>query len=278
MLIDSILRGGCAGLLAGVLAGVFALFVAEPSIEGAIALEEAAAAAPAVQAPLMQADPESPTDVPRMAELGGTIGARGAGSHAHAAHAHDTDDGLPRATQKLGLVIGMALFGVALGALFGVVFAWSRGRLAGDAWTRTLKLGAVVIAVFVVLPALSYPANPPAVGDPETVNQRTLLFLAVWALGSAAAFGAWYTVHLLERRGASRPSAHSIVGLGAISLVAIVLAVLPEAAGAREFPADLLWSFRLSALATQVVLFGGIAIVNGWLASYGPTAERSAIA
>ena len=52
-----------------------------------------------------------------------------------------------------------------------------------------------------------------------------------------------------------------------LAIVGAALAVLPAAPGAGEFPADLLWSFRLWSIATQVLVFGGTAVCFGVLSA-----------
>jgi len=157
MISTAIVRGLLAGLLAGLVAGLFALAFAEPSIDGAIALEEAAAA----EAP----EPDA--------------------HHAGGAE----DPGISRTTQKVGLVVGTSLYGIGVGALFGVAMAWSRGRLRGDVWTRALKLGGTAAGVLVVLPAIAYAPNPPAVGDPGTIGSRTTLYVVTCVIGLTLAIG-----------------------------------------------------------------------------------------
>src|ERR1044071_5633019 len=70
------------------------------------------------------------------------------------------------------------VIGRAMGALFAVVFAVSYGRV-GSVSARLLSwyvAGAMLLSLYVV-PALKYPANPPAVSLDETIRQRTLLYL-----------------------------------------------------------------------------------------------------
>lgn len=81
-------------------------------------------------------------------------------------------DAFPRALQLVGLVTGTALLGLAGGAVFGVLAAWAAGRVAGDVWTRSLKLGAVGVVALVILPALAFP--PEAPGVPGTLDAALL--------------------------------------------------------------------------------------------------------
>ena len=57
--------------------------------------------------------------------------------------------------------------------------------------TRRQGCGAAFVAV-VLVPSLKYPPNPPTVGDPDTISQRTVSYLLLMALGIAVTFGALY--------------------------------------------------------------------------------------
>jgi hypothetical protein len=232
MLSSSIRTGLAAGLLAGLLAGAFGLLVGSPSLEHAIALEEAAA------------------------------------------HGHAHDEELPRWLQQAGLVAGSGLVGAAVGALFGLAFAWSVGRLLGDAWTRSLKLGAGGLGAFVLMPALVQPPNPPGVGDPETVAARTVAYLGSIVAGLLLAAAAWTAGRWLqERTGLRVPARQALLGAAVVATGLAFVALVAGPAGSAPVPAELLWSFRLAAVATQAVLYGGLAVVFGLLSA---DAERPA--
>lgn len=229
-------RGVAAGLVAGVLAGVFGFFFAEPALDAAIAVE--------VQA-----------------------------SAAHAA-GHDSGATFTRGQQKAGLVFGYALIGAAVGSLFGLASAWAVGRVRGDGWTRSLKLGAVCVAALVVLPAAKYPPNPPGVGDPETVGARTVLYLALAGAGLLLAVAAWTGARQIAGD-MWAPARQFVVGATVAAAAALMLTVLPAPAdGAGEFPAELLWRFRLGALATQATLLVAVAAVFGLLTARRETHDR----
>jgi hypothetical protein len=221
-------RGLAAGLLAGLLAGLFGLAVGEPSLDTAITLEERAA--------IPAHDGDSPVEV-------------------------------PRGLQKAGLVAGSGLLGLAAGALFGVAAAWAVGRVDGDDWARSLKLGAAAVGALVILPALKYPPNPPGVGDPATVGTRTLLFLGLGAVGLLLVAGGWSLARQLRASRLDRPT-RALAVAGALGLAgAGVLAVLPSVAAVGGVPGELLWTFRLGALGSQLVLYGGTAVLFGLLSA-----------
>lgn len=229
-------RGLAAGLLAGLLAGVVAFVAGEPGIDDAIAIEEAAAAEAAPAAGVHE-------------EAGGGLEST-------------------RGQQRAGLIAGYGLVGAAGGLVFGLGSAWAVGRVRGGGWPRSLKLGAAAVGVLVAV-AVKYPANPPAVGDPDTVTVRTLSYVGAMVLGVLVALIGWAAGRQLAA--GSRlpvPVRQALVGAG-VAVLAVVLAVaLPAAGGALDgFPPELLWRFRLSALASQVVLVAGTAVAFGLLTS-----------
>jgi len=219
-------RGLAAGLVAGVLAGLVGLLAGEPALDRAVELESAAAGA--------------------SAEVAGPAVSRGG--------------------QRAGLVVGTALAGLAIGALFGVAAAWAVGRIAGGAWTRSLKLGAVLVATVVVLPAVKYPANPPGAGDPATLSARTTLYLGLVTLGLVLAATGWAVGRLPALAPLRVPVRQVLVGAGVGLVAVLVVVALPDLDAGPGVPAELLWSFRLGSLATQAVLLGGTAIGFGLLA------------
>jgi hypothetical protein len=225
-------RGLVAGVLAGLAAGLLALAIGEPPVEAAIQLEEAAAA----NQPPAETGPESE---------------------------------VVRPAQRVGLVVGTTLVGLAVGALFGVASAWAVGRIKGGAWERSLKLGATAVGAFVLLPALKYPPNPPAVGDPATIDQRTTLYLGLALIGLLLALAAWAAARQLAASRLPAPVRQTLVGVGVVAATIILLAALPSFGGEPDVPAGLLWSFRLASIATQATLYGGTALVFGLLAAHG---------
>ena len=230
-------RGLAAGLLAGLLAGVFAFFVGEPLLDRAIALEGTA--------------PHG-------------HGARTAAGHSHGGGGGDEVFG--RTTQKVGLFFATGLSGTFLGGLFGMVFAFFRERMeAGSDWVRSLSLAGTIFAGFALIPFLKYPANPPTVGDPGTIGARTAAYFTLVAVSLLGILVAWYAARALRERGVSRPTRQVAVGLGLAAFVALLLIVFPDTSDPGDFPAGLLWSFRLSSIGTQLILWTGLGVLFGLL-------------
>lgn len=213
-----------AGLVAGVAAFVFATVVGEPWVREAIAYEETA-----------------PADAGH--DVGGTVVSRTVQSTA-------------------GLLTGTAGAGVALGGLFALVYAFALGRV-GPRPPRALALSVMAAALVsvAIVPFFKYPANPPGVGDPDTVGRRTVLYLTLIVVSLAAtALGVAVRRRLLERHD---PYTATVLAVGVwLVVVAIAYVVLPDAPAAPVgFPADVLWGFRVAALGVQAVLWTTIGVV-----------------
>jgi hypothetical protein len=180
--------------------------------------------------------------------------------------AGDPEEVFGRAAQKAGLFVATALFGVTVGGIFGLAFAFFRGRLASRSdWNRSLAFTGAVFAGAFLFPFVKYPANPPTVGDPATIGDRTAAYFAMVAFSLLAVLGAWYAARVLRERGVSAPARQTAVGLGLAAAVTVLFLVLPAAPSPGDFPSGLLWNFRLSALGTQVVFWTGLGVVFGLL-------------
>jgi predicted cobalt transporter CbtA len=173
----------------------------------------------------------------------------------------------------IGLLIGTTIYGVALGGLLALVYAFAGGRV-GPGTTRALALSLAITgfgAVYVV-PFLKYPPNPPAVGNPDTIGRRTALYVIMVVISLVATC---LTVvarrRLVPRFGAWNGTLLALGGL--VAVIAVAFAVLPPIDEVpADFPADVLWRFRLASFGVQVVLWSTIGLVLGVLA------ERSQIA
>ncbi|HJQ04291.1 MAG TPA: CbtA family protein [Nocardioides sp.] len=186
-------------------------------------------------------------------------------------HSHDHEEELvSRSVQSLvGLGTGMILFGVAMGALVAVGYVVAIGRTGR---VRPFPLALLVPAFYFVgvfaVPFLKYPANPPAIGDPDTIRDRGAAFLITVAVSCLALFLAVYVgQQLRDRLGLYRTVLAT--GLGYAVVMGLLFWALPSfhetPAG---FPADVLAKFRVDAILSQVLLFGTIALV------FAPLADR----
>jgi predicted cobalt transporter CbtA len=224
-----LVRGMLVGLAAGLLAFAFAFVFGEPQVQKAIDFEDHL-----YKLRHLPPDPE--------------IVSRGV-------------------QRTLGLLTGTTVLGVALGGTFALVFAgiYGRvGRLHARATAALLALAAYVTITLV--PATKYPPNPPTVGNPATIDRRTLLFFAMIAVTIVAAIAALRIRRdVLARLGEWNAT---IAAVGAFALlIAAAELILP---GVHEvpagFPADVLWHFRLASLGTNAVMWATIGLGFGALA------------
>ncbi|MFS2293738.1 MAG: CbtA family protein [Actinomadura sp.] len=244
-----LVRGLLLGLLAGLVAGAFAFAVGEPRIDDAIALEEAAAAA----------------------EPAHTHG----DDHGHD-HGHDHGAEVGRGTQKFGLFLATGLYGLAIGGMFALAFAALRGRV-GPRSDGALALAAAgtAFAALIVVPFLKYPANPPAVGDPDTITGRTLLYLAMVGVGLLAAAAAVTAARRVPGGPWARGSAAVLAFLAPVVAAWLALPGVDEVPDG--FPAALLWEFRLASLGTQLVFWAVFGALFGWACDRAQRPARAAV-
>jgi hypothetical protein len=250
-----LVRGMLAGVLAGLLAFGFAKVFGEPQVDHAIAFEGRMDTA-------QKMDKAQKTNAPSIAGMSTSGGTEM--SNAEAAEPVLVS----RAVQAgLGLFTGVVVYGAAFGGLFALVFAYGYGRIGSlsPRATSALLAGAAFLTL-VVVPDLKYPANPPAVGHPDTIGQRTGLFLAMIVISIAALVLAI----ALGRRLAARLggwNAGFVGGAIFILLVAVAQILLPAIDEVPDqFPAVVLWRFRIASLGLEAILWTTIGLVFGIMA------------
>lgn len=115
-----------------------------------------------------------------------------------------------------------------------------------------------------LVPILKYPANPPGVGNPDTIGRRTALYFLMSMLLAAAAV-------LLGRRFAARWgnwNASIAAGTAFVAAIAVASAVLPAGDTIPDgFPAADLWRFRLASVGVQAMLWTSFGLLFGYLAA-----------
>ncbi len=215
-----------AGLLAGLLTAGYHAVLTEPVIDAAIAIEEASA------------------------------------SDVHTADGGHAEEVVSRGTQKIGLWIGWASLGLTWGVMAAAALLLASRLLDFEIGTRARMVAALAgYWVFSGMAAFKYPANPPAVGDPETINERTRLFFGLAGISLIAVLVAVLVAVLLSRRGrpawlAAIAGVAIVAGAGAVSAL-----LLPTADEPTLVPADLISEFRLHSMIGAAIFwiaFGGL--------------------
>jgi hypothetical protein len=224
-----LLRGMIAGLIAGILVFAFARIFGEPLVDAAIAFEEATS-----QAAGAAAEPEI----------------------------------VSRATQAgLGLFTGVMAYSVAVGGLFALVFAFVHGRFSSlSARGTSAVIAAAAFVAIVIVPAIKYPANPPAVGNPDTIGVRTELFFLMIVVSIASLVAA---IAIARRLAANYGAwnAAIIAGILFVGFIGLVEYLLPPINEVPEnFSAMVLWRFRTTSLGMHVILWSVLGLAFGALA------------
>ncbi|MGA7006058.1 MAG: CbtA family protein [Nitrososphaeraceae archaeon] len=163
--------------------------------------------------------------------------------------------------QKGGAIAAGAVYGISLGALFGIVFAYGRKALPGDNnKKKALFLAGVLWFVLYLMVAIKYPANPPAVGDPETIYYRQSLYVGYLAISGFTALA--LTITWKKVQFGSKKILFPLI-YAAVMIVAYV--VLPPNPDKISISMDLIHTFRVVTALTIGLFWGILAIVFGSL-------------
>ena len=223
-----LIRGMLVGILAGLLGFCFAWLVGEPQVDLAIAFE--------THMRQMAGDPPEPELVSRAVQ------------------------------STIGLLTGVTVYGAALGGIFALVFAFAQGRVGNIGARETAAL--VACAAFVVLiavPQIKYPANPPSIGNPQTIGLRTAVYFGMVALSVGAGIVSLNLGRALSPRHGLW-SAALAGGATYVALMVIAMLLLPVVNEVPAgFSAGTLWRFRLASLGINLVVWTTLAFVFGAL-------------
>lgn len=167
-----------------------------------------------------------------------------------------------RTTQRVGLILGFLFYGVAWGLLFSVIFPLARSWFPEWSGPSSGLVLTIVLGWSVAMfPFLKYPANPPGVGDPETIGYRQALFLGFMGLSVIGA-----VLYLsLQRRLSQGKNSGRIIALSfyVVYLVMIYLAMPPNPDPMR-MPVQLVYRFRALSLAGLLLFWGAMGCSFWW--------------
>jgi len=167
-----------------------------------------------------------------------------------------------RLWQKGGEIVAAAILGISISALFGIVYAYARDSLPGsNNKKKGLILAGIMFFVIFLIPALKYPANPPAVGDPETIEYRESLYIGMLVISGFTALG----VALLHRKlGQMQKESRKIIAPAIYAvIVALAFVLLPPNPDEITISTDLLNNFRIVTTVTIGIFWGILGILLG---------------
>jgi predicted cobalt transporter CbtA len=166
-----------------------------------------------------------------------------------------------RLWQKGGEIIAGSVYGISLGALFGIIFAYARNALPGDNnKKKALFLAGILWFVLYFVVALKYPANPPVVGDPETIYYREALYVAFITISGFTALGLallWNRVKINSKK-----IVFPLVYAGIMIAAYMTMPANPDSIGIST---ELVQSFRVWTAITVGIFWGLLGIIFGSL-------------
>ncbi len=171
--------------------------------------------------------------------------------------------------QKGGQVLAGAILGTSIGALFGIVYALSRSALPkGSDIKKIFVLAAIMWFSIYIIPFLKYPANPPTVGDGETVILRAILYLSFIAISGFGVVGFYQIYKRMEK------DKRFVAVAGYAAFIGIVFVLMPPNPDEITAPMDLVNGFRaMSAVAVSVFWMSLAIILGGLWAKFRPDSE-----
>ncbi len=163
--------------------------------------------------------------------------------------------------QKGGEIVAGTILGLSIGSLFGIVFAYTRSSIPGsNNKKKALIIAGIMWFVLFLMPALKYPANPPAVGDPETIYYRQSLYVAFLAISGFSAVGLAF---LYRKMGSLNTRKAMIIPAAYAAIIAGAYLAMPANPDPINAPMDLVIGFRITSAITLSIFWGMLGVIFG---------------
>lgn len=157
-----------------------------------------------------------------------------------------------RVWQKEGTFVAGALLGLTYGAILGIVYVVSRKFLpTSDDRKKAIILAAVLCLSLYIIPFIKYPANPPAVGDPETIVLRENLYVGFQLASGLITLGLcalWYKFRKIN-------NIKFLIPIFYGGLVTFIYAIFPANPDEISLSMDLVNAFRAVTVATMIMFW-----------------------
>ena len=214
-----------SGALAGLILAGMNVFVVEPFVDKAIGLETAKAI-----------------------DLGENVSTDEQNSY--------------RIWQKSGSFVGGSLLGMAFGSLLGIVYMFCRKAIPFSSdRKRAVFLSLVMCLVLFVVPFIKYPGNPPAVGNPDTIWLREVLYIGFLSVSALSAL----SLGILSYKLRHIQKAPIIIPLFYVVVVSVAFVLFAPNPDKISIPMDLVNSFRVASGLTMVGFWLALGVIFGTL-------------
>lgn len=166
-----------------------------------------------------------------------------------------------RIWQKSGTFAAGAFLGLTYGAIIGIVYALSRKYLpSSDDRKKAILIAAVLCLSLYIIPFLKYPANPPAVGNPDTIGYRESLYMSFQATSGLIALVTgivWYKIRKINNY------ISYIMPAAYIGIIAIIYVIFPPNPDQISIPMELVNSFRVVTASTMIMFWMILGVIFG---------------
>lgn len=165
-----------------------------------------------------------------------------------------------RLWQRGGEMLAGTILGLSIGSLFGIVFAYTHNSVPGsNNKKKALIVAGIMWFVLFLIPALKYPANPPAVGDPETLYYRQSLYVAFLVISGFSALG----LAFLYRKMGALNIKKAIIPVAYAAIISGAYLAMPANPDPINAPMDLVMGFRITSAITISMFWGLLGVIFG---------------
>ena len=177
-----------------------------------------------------------------------------------------------RIWQKSGEIVAATILGTSLGALFGIVFAYSRKSILPGSSNiqKAIILAGIMWFVLFFMTALKYPPNPPSVGDPNTIYYRQTLYVAFISISGFSALGAAFLYRKLGNISSQTLFSKTRIRIIVAPVVYVAIMIgayigLPPNPDPIHTPMDIVTNFRIASVFTMAAYWGMMSVIFGIL-------------
>ena len=161
------------------------------------------------------------------------------------------------AWQKGGQIIAGSIFGLPMGALFGLVFGLIKNWLPRkNPITKSLFLALMMWTSLYMIPFVKFPANLPSSEGSETIMLRQTLYLTMLITSSIGALGFFVFYRKTGKK--------FISVIGYVGLVAVAFFIIPENPDSPQLDSQLIL-FRFATITAMTAFWISLALIFGVL-------------
>jgi predicted cobalt transporter CbtA len=141
---------------------------------------------------------------------------------------------------------------MTFGSLLGIVFVFGKKIISGSNIKKALVLSGVIWLVIFIITTIKYPANPPTVGDPDTIYYRQFLFISFILISGFTALGLSIIYTKIKSKISIKFLTVSIIYT--IVMIGVFIATPPNPDKITA-PTDLVNGFRIMSMLTMTIFW-----------------------